>query len=137
MKWKDPVIKVFFKKPLRELSTFHSTNIYWAHLSVRAPPRDSKTRHTSFIDCTWLYCASQVLLFFFLNKLKGRPPPVKSTTHFIVTLALLWWSGTEPAVSVRHARICMRHSSCLLLLTYVGGIHCRSGKEIKQVVFKI
>lgn len=65
LKWKDPVIKVFFKKSLRELSTFHSTNIYWAYLSVRAPPRDSKMRHTSFIDCTWFYCASQVLLFFF------------------------------------------------------------------------
>lgn len=53
-----------------------------------------------------------VVLYFIVphrrvfNKLKAKPKPStskKMTTRFTVIVTLLWWSGTEPAISPRYA----------------------------------
>lgn len=49
------------------------------------------------------------IAFFFFPKLKARPPTSeKITTHFIAILTLLWWSATEPAISLSCACITSR-----------------------------
>lgn len=58
-------------------------------------------RHTS-IHCASLCCTSQMLCF----KIEGKAlHQQKITTQFIVRLALLWWSGTEPVISLKYVYI--------------------------------
>lgn len=52
--------------------------------------------------CTSLYCASQMLGFFFTNWRQDPPPEER------LWVALLWWSGTEFTISPRYA-----HTTCL------------------------
>lgn len=51
--------------------------------------------------CASLYCASLMLCFF--TNWRQHLPPAKSFTQFVVILALLRWSGTEPAMPLRNA----------------------------------
>lgn len=72
------------------------TTLY--HLSVLYVSYNT-CRHTSFY-CASLYCASQMWCFFY--KLKARAfTNKKIRMHYVVILALLWWS--KPAVSPRYA----------------------------------
>ena len=67
------------------------------------------------------YCAPQVFLFFLQTEGK-TPTNKKITTHLIVILALLWWSGTEPAISLRSARTELRRlrGQVLVVMSAMG-----------------
>lgn len=57
-------------------------------------------RQASFY-CASLYCTLQMLCFL---QTEGKTlHQQKFMAHFIVIVALLWWSGTKPALSPRYA----------------------------------
>lgn len=75
---------------------------------VIPPPPFIIHRHTS-LHCTLLYCASQVLCFL---QVEGKILRQQKDSNSFYCDTLLQWSGTEPAISPRHA--------CIFLTTPAG-----------------
>lgn len=62
--------------------------------------KQSTLLRTYPVLCASLYCAHRCCVF--TNWRQDTPLAKKMTTRFIATLVLLWWSGTDPALSLTY-----------------------------------
>lgn len=59
--------------------------------------------YTGRLFCIELCCIALHRCYLFFYKSKPRPSTSKRMSCFIVRLTLLWWSGTELAISLKYA----------------------------------